>query len=136
MHNKIALPYFLKQHELTKSQLTNFSQMPNAAESLQMTLNPYLMGGSLILSKKALMVFTGTYPEYSVEAYLNAITANIILNIGYEPVNTPRHQNWIHRRTALTQATLDGAAPKMVFSFTYRIKIRLEKIHTRILKNV
>ena len=77
MHNKIPLPYFLKQHELTKSQLTNFSQMPNAAESLQMTLNPYLMGGSSILSNKALMVFTGTDPEYSVEAYLNAFTANL-----------------------------------------------------------
>ena len=27
------------------------------------------------------MVFTGTDPEYSVEDYLNAVTANIILNI-------------------------------------------------------
>ena len=47
------------------------------------------------------MVFTGTDPEYSVEA-------NLILNIGPEPINTP--QNWIHRRTALIQTTLDGAA--------------------------
>ena len=46
---------------------SNFSQMPNAAESLQMTMNPYLMGGSSITSNKPLMVFTGTDPEYSVE---------------------------------------------------------------------
>ena len=34
------------------------------------------------------MVFTGTDPEYSVETYLNAVTANLILNIGPEPINT------------------------------------------------
>ena len=102
MHNKIPL----------KSQLTNFSQMPHAAESLQMTMNPYRLGGSSISSKKTLMVFTGTDPEYSIEDYLNAVTANLILNIGPEPVNTPLHQNWIYRRTALIQNTLDGAAQK------------------------
>ena len=62
MHNEISLPYYLQQHEITKYQLTNFSQMPNAAESLQMTMNPYLMGGSSISSKKPLMVFTGSDP--------------------------------------------------------------------------
>ena len=40
MQNEIPLPYYLQQHELTKNQLTIFSQMPNAAESLQMTMNP------------------------------------------------------------------------------------------------
>ena len=58
MQNEIPLPYYLQQHEITKNQLSNFSQMPNAAESLQMTLNPYLMGGSSITSNKPLMVFT------------------------------------------------------------------------------
>ena len=48
MQNEIPLPYYLQQHEITNSQLTNFSQKPNAAESLQMTMNPYLMGGSSI----------------------------------------------------------------------------------------
>ena len=42
------------------------------------------------------MVFTVTDPEYSVEDYLNAVTANLILNIGPEPINTPLHRNWIH----------------------------------------
>ena len=52
------------------------------------------------------MVFIGTDPEYSVEDYLNAVTANLILNIGPERINTPLHQNWIQRRTALIQYTL------------------------------
>ena len=37
------------------------------------------------------MVFTGTDPEFSVEDYLNAVTAKLILIIGSEPVNTPPH---------------------------------------------
>ena len=101
MQNEIPLPYYLQQHEITKNQLSNFSQMPNAAESLQMTMNPYLMGGLSLTSNKTLMVFTGTDTEYSVEDCLNAVAANAILNIGPEPINTPLHQNWIHRRTAL-----------------------------------
>ena len=92
MHNEIPLPYYLQQCEITKIQFTNFSQIPNTAESLQMTMNPYLMGGSSISSTKPLMVFTGTDPEYSVEDYLNAVTANLNLIIGPKPVNTPLHQ--------------------------------------------
>ena len=122
MQNEIPLPYYLQQHEITKNQLSNFSQMPNAAESLQMTMNPYLMGGSSTTSNKPLMVFTGTDPEYSVEDYLNAVTANLILNIGPEPINTPLHQNWIHRRTALIQTTLDGAAQKWFSVLPIEIK--------------
>ena len=89
MQNEIPLPFYVQHHEITKSQLTNFSQMPNAAESLQMNMNPYLMGGSSITSNKPLMIFTGTDPEYSVEDYLNAVPANVILNIGPELINTP-----------------------------------------------
>ena len=77
-----------------------------------MTMNPYLMGGSAISSNKPLMVFTRTDPESLVDVYLNAVTVNLISNIGPEPINTPLHQNWIHRRTALIQTTLDGAAQK------------------------
>ena len=122
MQNEITLLYYLQQHEITKNQISNFSQMPNAAESLQMTMNPYLMGGSSITSNKPLMVFTGTDPEYSVEDCLNAVTANLILNIGPEPINTPLHQNWIHRRTALIQTTLDGAAQKWFSVLPIEIK--------------
>ena len=67
MHNEIPLPCYLQQYEITKNQLSNFSQKPNAAESLQMTMNPYLISGLSITSNKPLMVFTGTYPKYSVE---------------------------------------------------------------------
>ena len=70
------------------------------------------MGGSSISSNKPLTVITGTDPEYSVEDYLNAVIENLILIIEPKPVNTPFHQNWIHRCTALIQTTLDGAAQK------------------------
>ena len=69
LQNEIPLPYYLQQHKTTKIQLTSFSQMPNAADSLQMTMNPNIMGGSLITSNKPLMLFTGTDPEYSVEYF-------------------------------------------------------------------
>ena len=39
---EMQLPYYLRQDEITKTQLTKFSQIPNAAEPLQMTMNPYL----------------------------------------------------------------------------------------------
>ena len=77
-----------------------------------MTMNPCLVGRSSKSSKKPLVVFTGTDPEYSVKDYLNAVTAHLFLNIGPEPVNTPLYQIWIHRRTALNQTTLDGASQK------------------------
>ena len=35
------------------------------------------------------------------------------MNIGPEPINTPLHQNCIHRRTALMQTTTDGAAQQL-----------------------
>ena len=49
MQNEIFLPYFLQQHKVTKTQITNFSQILKAAES-QQTLNPYLLSGSFISS--------------------------------------------------------------------------------------
>ena len=77
MQNEILLPFYLQEHETTKTQLTNFSQKPNAAESLQMTMIPYLMGGSSISSNEPLMVFTGTDLENSIEIYLNAVSSNM-----------------------------------------------------------
>ena len=96
--------------------------MPHAAESLQMTMNPYLMGGSSITSNKPLMVFSGIDPEYSLEDYLKAVTANSISKIGPEPENTPLHQDWIHRGTALIQTTLDVAGQKWFSILTIEIK--------------
>ena len=68
------------------------------------------------------MVLTGTDPEYSVDDYFNAVTAKLILNIRSEPVNTPLHENWIHRRKALIQTTLDGAAQKWFSVLTIDIE--------------
>ena len=75
MQNKISQPHFLHKHDFTKNQLTNFTQIPNTAESFPMTTNPNLMGGSFVSSNKPLMVFSGSNPEYSIEDYLNAVTA-------------------------------------------------------------
>ena len=97
----ILIPQYLQQHEITKTQFTNFSQLKKAAESLQLTMNPYLMGESSISSNKLLMVFIGTDPGYSFEDYLKAITVKLFLSIGLEPVKTPINQNWIHKQTAL-----------------------------------
>ena len=68
------------------------------------------------------MLFTGTYLEYSVEDYLNADTFNLILNMGLEPINTPIHQSWILRCTALVQTTLDGAVEKQFSVLPIEIK--------------
>ena len=42
------------------------------------------MGGSSMTSNKPSKVFTDTDPEYFVEDYLNAVTANLVLNLGPE----------------------------------------------------
>ena len=80
------------------------------------------------------MIFTGTDPEYFVEDYLNAVTANLILNIGSEPINTPLHQNWIHRRTASIQTTLDGAAQKRFSVLPIEVKSDLKRFTQEISK--
>ena len=64
------------------------------------------MGKSFVTSNKPLMVFTGTN-ESSVEYYVNAVTANLILSIGPEPINKPLHQKCVYRSTALLQTTLE-----------------------------
>ena len=75
-------------------------------------MNPNLMSRSSIISSKPLMVITGTDPDYLVEDYLNAVTANLILNINqtYIYIFIPLYQKWFHRRTALIQTTHDSAA--------------------------
>ena len=43
-------------------------------------MNLYIMGGSAVSSNKPLRIFTGTDSDYSVEDYLNAVTANLMTN--------------------------------------------------------
>ena len=71
------------------------------------------------------MVFTGTDPEYSVEDYLNAVTANLILNIGPELKNT-----------ALIQTTLDDAAQKYFSVLPIEIKSDWNRITLEFSKKV
>ena len=128
MRNEIPLPYFLRQHEVFKNQLTDCTQIPNTAESFQMTIVLYLMAESTITSSKVLMVFTGTIPEYSVESFLNTVTANLLIKLGTKSVITPLHQNWIHKRTALVQTTINGAAQKWFSAFSIEIKSDWKRI--------
>ena len=73
--------------------------------------NEYFMGVSSIACNKLLMLFKGTDPEYSVEDYLNAVTAKYF-HYRSKTNKAPLHQIWIHRRTVLIQTTFDGAAQK------------------------
>ena len=77
------------------------------------------MGKSSIKINKILNTLAVKYPENSITGYLNDVSANLILNIGPERINTILHQNWIHRITVLIQTTLDGVAQKR-FSFQLR----------------
>ena len=131
MKTEIRLPYYLKDHN-SRNQLTNFTQLPNTAESLQMTTKSYLMGRSYVASIRSFLIFRGTDPKYSVEAYFNALTANLNLVIRPEDINTTRHQNWIHRRTALIQITLDEAAQKVyikIFYVTTSVGYQRKQLH-------
>ena len=80
-----------------------------------MTMNLYLMGKSTVTSNKPLLNFTGT-DENSVKAYPKAVRANLFLNIGPETMNKLLHQNWVRRRTALIQTTLDEQLKKCFLS--------------------
>ena len=44
LQNEIPPPFYLQHYEITMTLLENFSQKPNAAESLQMTSYPYIKG--------------------------------------------------------------------------------------------
>ena len=52
--NEIPLAYYLQQYKIIKSQLISFSQMPNAAESLQLTKESILNGWIVNKIKQAI----------------------------------------------------------------------------------
>ena len=58
----------------------------------------------------------------------------LLLNIGLEPVSTPLRQNWIHRRTALIQTTLDDAAQKWFSVLPIDIKSDWKKFTQKLSK--
>ena len=67
MRNEIPLLYYLQKPEITKDKLTNFTKIANTVQSLQITMNPYLMGELSLSSNEPLMVFTGADSEYSLK---------------------------------------------------------------------
>ena len=127
MQKVIALPYYLHQHKITRNTAHKFFSKTNCSRITPNDYESIPYGGSSIFSNKPLMVLTGRDPEYSEEDWLNAVTANLILNIGPEPVNTPLHRNWIHRRSALIQTTFDSAAQKRFSYLLIDIKSNWKK---------
>ena len=122
MRNEIPLLFYLQKPEITKDKLTNFTKIANTVQSLQIRMNPFLMGELSISSNEPLMVFTGADSEYSVEGYLNTVTVNLIFNIDPQPKNTTLLKNWIQKRPALIQTTLDDAAKKWFSDLLIEIK--------------
>ena len=90
-------PYHILYNNIKLVQTNSLTQKPTTTESLKMTGNPCLRGKSSIKISKILIVLTGKYPENSIAGYLIDVSANLILNIGPEPINTIFHQNWIHK---------------------------------------
>ena len=122
MRNEIPLIYYLQKPEITKDNLTNFTKIASTVQSLQIRMNPFLMSELSISSNEPLMVFTGADSEYSVEGYLNTVTVNLNFNIDPQPKNTTLLQNWIQKRPALIQTTLDDAAKKWFSDLLIEIK--------------
>ena len=122
MRNEIPLLYYLQKPEITKDNLTNFTKIASTVQSLQIRMNPFLMSELSISSNEPLMVFTGADSEYSVEGYLNTVTVNLNFNIDPQPKNTTLLQNWIQKRPALIQTTLDDAAKKWFSDLLIEIK--------------
>ena len=92
MKNEIPLPYYLQQHEISRNKCTYFTQIINSRITPDDNKSiPY--NWIIILTKKKHFIFTWTDPENSVEGYLTAVTANLILNICPKPKITPLYQN-------------------------------------------
>ena len=91
-----------------------------------MRINLYLMGRLSTSSNKHLVVFTGTYPEYSVEGYSKAVLANI-LNIGSELSSELDSQTY---STITNHARL--CSSKMIFTTNKKSSFRLETLNKMI----
>ena len=67
LQNKNSIAITLTSLKNYNIQRKTFTQISNTAESLQMTMNPYLKERSSTTSYKPLMVFIVTDPEYWIE---------------------------------------------------------------------
>ena len=74
------------------------------------------MSGSSIITNKPLRVSTGADPEYSVEEFLNAVTAKIILNLGPKPIKSTLHQSRILKRTDINHARLCSSKTALILT--------------------
>ena len=66
----------------------------------------YLCGS--VSMQQSLRPFDGTDPTYTTEAFLNAITANMVKTAGPDQTDSPYHETWILKRIAMIQTALMG----------------------------
>ena len=69
---------------------------------------PYL-GGSVPMQQSR-RPFGGTYPTYTTEDFLNAITTNMVMTTGPVQTDSLYHETWILKRIAMIQTALIGPA--------------------------
>ena len=136
MRNEFPLPYYLQQPEITKDKFTSFTLLPNTVQSLQITMNPYLIDGLSLSSNEPLIVFTGTDSEYSVEGYSIQLEKILFSTYVTPKKNTTLHKNWIQIRPALIQTILDGAAQNWFADLTIEIKSNWKRFTQFFLSNV
>ena len=84
-----------------------------------MTLN-YL--GDLVPMQQSLRPFDCTEPTYTLEDFLNAITANTIMAAGPEQVDLRYHEEWILKRIAMIQTALIGPAQQCYSHLPLKIR--------------
>ena len=71
-------------------------------------INPYLDGS--VPMQQSRRTFDGTYPTYTIEDFLNAITSNIAMTVGPEQIDSPYNEAWTLKRFAMILTALIGPA--------------------------
>ena len=120
--------------QITPQQFVNIVRQPNSQNTQQTTNAPtpyYLQAASTqtpstvvrrntpminsnlgcsVPMQQSLRPFDGTDPTYTIEDFLNAITANMVLTAGPEQTDSPFQEAWILKRYAMIQKVLIGPA--------------------------
>ena len=66
--------------------------------------------------------FDVTEPTYTTDGFLNAITGNLVITAGPEPVESPYHETWILKKIAGIQPALIG--PPQQWYLHLRLEMR------------
>ena len=82
----------------------------------------YLYLGRSVPMQQSLRPFDCTDPTYTTEDFLNAITANMVMTAGPEQTDSPFHEAWNLKQTAMIQTTLIGPAQQWYSHLPLHIK--------------